>query len=265
MTGASLRSVASAGSTSPATISYAVVGVGPPVTIFVPGLGGGVEDTRPLAGGLTGTRVFVLPRSHGTSTPAHSDVTYADLAADVLSVADAVAATQGLGVSLGAATLAHLLSRHPDRFTAAAFYLPAAFGSPRRPTVLLEALSAGADETELPDVLAEDLPAEVRRTPEVRRWSATRAHRLVQPGVLELGGLVGREAPVPRPADLAAVSTRCLVVGCEHDPSHPAEVARDLSTALPGSRLRVFADPAPLWTARAEVRSLLAATLGADS
>jgi hypothetical protein len=57
------------------------------------------------------------------------------------------------------------------------------------------------------------------------------------------------------------VSGPALVLANRDDPVHPVEVASRLAAMLPTSRLYVFDRPAPVLTARAELRRQLAGFL----
>ncbi|MGH3736490.1 MAG: alpha/beta fold hydrolase, partial [Micromonosporaceae bacterium] len=122
-------------------LEYLVIGSGEPVTLFLHGLAGGIPDTRPLGSGVPGTKVFTHLRGHGGSSPLTPGWGYADLAGDVAALADAVGATQALGVSLGAGALCRLLAGRPDRFARVVFFLPAVLDQPR-PRARFESLAA---------------------------------------------------------------------------------------------------------------------------
>ncbi|HZE41962.1 MAG TPA: alpha/beta hydrolase, partial [Stackebrandtia sp.] len=106
-----------------------VRGDGAPVTVFAHGLGGGIADTRPLGGGVAGTKIFYTARAHDGVPAERFD--YTTLAADLRAVADAHGATRALGVSMGAGALCRLLAATPRRFERVAFFLPAVLDEPR--------------------------------------------------------------------------------------------------------------------------------------
>lgn len=256
--------VRSLGATAPADIEYAVLGNGLPVTLFAHGLGGGADDTRPLASGLTGTRVFAHARSHGRSSVTAPGITYDDLAIDLLTVADKVQATRVLGVSLGAATLVRVLARQPRRFDAAAFYLPPVVAGAKLASEISEViLGLGELDLELLTMLVlKEVPESVRRSPQVIRWAQTRALRLAQPGIGELLSVVLGSPPVASAAELGGVTARVTIIGSEGDSAHPAEVSRELAAALRQATVEVFDQPGPLWNHRAAVREMITAGLG---
>lgn len=63
-----------------------MAGSGRPVTLFAHGLGASIAETRPLAAGVHGTRVFGHARGHGRSAAARPS--YPGLAADLRLLAD---------------------------------------------------------------------------------------------------------------------------------------------------------------------------------
>src|SRR5204863_8641281 len=75
------------------SVEHLVVGTGAPVTVFAHGLGGSIVDTRPLASGVDGTRVFLHFRGHGATTVTSGGYSYDDLVTELLTVADAFGAT----------------------------------------------------------------------------------------------------------------------------------------------------------------------------
>ncbi len=237
-----------------------VVGDGLPVTVLAHGLGGSSAETRPLAARLSGTRVLMTFRGHGSSDDLPGGWTYDALADDLLLVADAVRADRVCAVSLGAGALLRALVREPDRFVRLAFVLPAALddaradGATARVRLLGDAIDAGDVEQVTSLLLAEVPPV----------WRDRRG----------IASLVGRRAaslctrPAPRPAGpdaplgdragLAAVHAPALVLAQQDDPLHAVDVARDLAAALPCSTLAVLPPSGVFWTASRDAQTLLA-------
>src|SRR5207237_1440875 len=145
---------------------------------------GSLAETRPLAARVQGTRVLVDLRGHGASAPLEDGWDYDLLARDLLAVADAVGASQAVGLSLGAGALMRLLSHKPDRFSKVAFVLPAAIdatrqdGATKRLARLGAAIEAG-DARAAADLLIAELPAEVRGRRGVDALLLRRAAQLV--------------------------------------------------------------------------------------
>jgi len=234
--------------------------------VFAHGLAGSIAETRPLGSGVAGRRVFFQFRGHGRSDPPPAPADYADLAADLRAIADYFGATRALGASLGAGALLQLLEQTPDRFDRIVAYLPAVLDEPRpapavaRSRELLAALVAG-DRSKAEALLAERArkaqPAEVRRVlAEQLDWLLDGG---LAPGLEELPGLTA----VTDPSALAAVTARALVIGCRGDDAHPVSVAESLAAVLAHSSLHVYAEPAVLWTARADLRERIAGFLNA--
>jgi pimeloyl-ACP methyl ester carboxylesterase len=259
-----------AGPSGAGLVEYALAGnPPPPTTLFLHGLAGSIEDTRPLASGVPGRKVFAHLPGHGGST-GPDPLGYDTLAAAALAVADHEQATAALGVSLGAATLLRILSRTPDRFERVVLYLPAVADVPRRPEAvaphhdLADRLAAG-DAPGVADALSRTQPFAVRDAPIARDWAERRAKELFAEG-----GDPHRWLPLAAavPLDpqglerLSAVRIPVLVIAQEDDPAHPVEAARRVTAALPTARLTVFDEAGALWGHRSELRALITEFLG---
>lgn len=244
-----------------------VIGSGSPTTLFVHGLAGSAEETRPFGSGVGGRRVFVTLRGHGSAPlPPGGGWTYVELARDVRAAADATGATRALGVSMGAGALLALATVAPDRFDRLVLVLPAALDRPRGLAVR-ERLARAAERVEAGDVdgltaalLAEE-PAAVRSRPEVAQWARRRAERLVGTPVAGALRCVPGLAPVADRAALRAVTAPVLVIAVEGDDAHPVNVAREVAAALPAGRLEVLSEGGVLWTHRRAVRDLVSGFL----
>lgn len=245
-------------------------GTGLPVTVFAAGLGGTIPETRTLASGVAGTRVFFDFRGHGRSgVPEDGDWSYDALARDLRAVADATGATRAVGVSMGAASIQGVLAASPDRFARCVFFLPAILDRPRSDVAAtrLGRLAARIDEGDVSaveELLASELPRPLREQPAVAAYVAERARQLSGPGVAGLVRALVESRPLPDRIRLASVGAPCLVVGQEGDDVHPAQVARELAAALPNARLHVFDSPGGLWTHRAALRRLVAEFLAEE-
>ncbi|HEY3503143.1 MAG TPA: alpha/beta hydrolase [Actinocatenispora sp.] len=253
-----------------ASLEYLTVGTGAPVTLFVHGLAGGIPDTRPLGSAVEGTKVFVHQRGHGGSTATPGRWGYAELARDVAAVADEVGATRALGVSLGAGALCRLLVDDPDRFERLVFFLPAVLDTPRagpsRDRMVALARAAATGDAELAGrIIGAEVPTDFRDTPPARTFVAQRVGALLGPGLGD--SLTALPDDVPLPAGvgaLGAVTAPALVLGCEGDPAHPAEMTRALAAALPHARAHVYPEPGVLWTHRADLRGRISTFLNAS-
>lgn len=241
-------------------------GAGSPVTVFAHGLGSGIPETRALASGVPGSRVFFdfelaeVPEAFS----------YQDLAGQLAEVADAAGAGQAVGVSMGAGALAALLSREPARFERCVFFLPAVLDRPRPPAsarLLLDLAEAAArgDRDRIGAIVAEEVPPELRGDAEAQRYVRRRSGSLALPAAAAALRAAAGTAAVADRASLARVSAACLVVGQRDDPLHPADVSEQLAAALPGAELRIFPDRFTLWRHRAELRQLLSGFLSGPS
>ena len=275
-----------AGPAGGGTVEYACAGSAsghvsetatPPTTLFLHGLAGSIEDTRPLASGVPGRKVFAHLPGHGRST-GPDPLGYDTLAAAALAVADHEHATAAVGVSLGAATLLRILSRTPDRFERVVLYLPAVADVPRRPEAvaphrdLADRLGA-ADAPGVADALLRTQPSAVRDSRVAREWAERRAEELVRESVAD-GRDPRRWLPLasavpldPRGLErLRAVRVPVLVIAQEGDPAHPVEAARRVADSLPTASLTVFDEGGALWGHRAELRELITGFLvGAEA
>ncbi|WP_194925269.1 alpha/beta fold hydrolase [Catenulispora pinisilvae] len=259
-----------AGPAGEGTVEYALAGTpGPPTTLFLHGLAGSIEDTRPLASGVPGRKVFAHLPGHGAAT-GPDPLGYDTLAAAALAVADHEHATAAFGVSLGAATLLRVLSRIPDRFERVVLYLPAVADVARRPDAVaphrdLASRLAAEDVPGVADALLRTQPLAVRDAPIARDWAERRAKELVAED-RDPGRWLPLATAVPLdPAGLErlrAVTAPVLVIAQEGDPAHPVETARRVAQALPTARLEVFDAAGALWGHRAELRALTAEFLG---
>jgi pimeloyl-ACP methyl ester carboxylesterase len=255
------------------TVEYAVLGSPhPPTTLFLHGLAGSIQDTRPLASGLPGRKVFAHLPGHGRST-GPDPLDYDVLAAAALAVADREHATAAVGVSLGAATLLRVLARDPDRFERVVLYLPAVADVPRTPEAvaphhaLAEHLAA-RDTAGVASALLRTQPAAVRTGHVARAWAERRARELVAEFVdsgrdprrwLPLSTAVPLESEnLPR---LRRVRIPVLVIGQEGDTAHPAATARRVAEVLPTAQVVIFDEQGALWGHRAELRDLIAGFL----
>lgn len=240
-------------------ISYLVKGAGEPVTIYLHGLGADAESTRPLAGGVPGRCVLMDFPSHGQSENLSGAVTFTELVEVVRTVARAEGATRALGVSLGSAVLLRWLVSFPDELERAVLYLPTAISRPRPAGRLRRALS---NEQALAEYVAGELPEQIASTPLAQRWMSTRSRALRRAGIPAYAELLEGEAPVPDPSAVQAVATELLAVGAEGDRLHPVAAAHEAAECFPHAAAQIFAEAAPLWTGRRELRRILAGFLG---
>ncbi|GAA2755924.1 alpha/beta fold hydrolase [Actinopolymorpha rutila] len=249
--------------------AYVLTGAGRPTTVFAPGLGGSVEQTRPFGSGVRGTRAFLEFHGGGEVGPAGSpgqNLTYADLAADVRRIAGDAGATRAVGVSLGAGAILHLLAATPDRFERLVLLLPAALDRPRpaRVATRMRAAAERADRGDVDAVAAalRDLqPGSARDRPDVVAWSQDRARALAGPAFARVLRAFADQKPLADRGVLARCTAPVLVVGQEGDDAHPADVARETAAALPNAELEVFPPGGLLWEHRSATRARISAFL----
>jgi pimeloyl-ACP methyl ester carboxylesterase len=243
-----------------------VNGEGAPVTVFAHGLAGSIDETRPFGSGVAGTRVFLHFRGHGLSATPDESFSYAALAAELAAVVDATAATQGLGVSLGAGALVRLAVERPQLFTRLVLVLPASLDRARAGAAL-DRVEAMAERADLGDVdgltalLLAEQPAELASRRVVAMWARQQAERLVRPELARHMRDVPRSYPLDSADRLSRLTMPVLVVAQEGDEAHPDWLARELAEALPDARLEVFPPGGVVWSHRARLRDLLTAFL----
>lgn len=255
--------------TADTLVDYLVAGSGNPVTVFAHGLAGAIDETRPFASGVRGTRVFLHFRGHGASSAPDTPWTYQAVATELLAVADHVGATRALGVSLGAGALMRLVAAQPERFDRLVLVLPATIDRPPRDD------SAGRRQQMAAHVEAQDVeavaallrgeqPTDARDRPEVAAWSLKQARRLMDTGVARALRELPGQHPVEGRAALKAVQAPVLVIGQRGDDAHPVEIAEELADVFPQGRLTMFDTGGILWTHRRELRDLIGGFLNAD-
>jgi pimeloyl-ACP methyl ester carboxylesterase len=243
-----------------------VTGDGSPVTIYAHGLGGSIADTRPLATGTVGQRVFFHFRGHGNSAVPPGRWTHADLARDLRAVADLSGATRAVGVSLGAAALCRLLADHPDRFERLVLFLPPGLDGDRstggrvRLAELLAAARAG-DAATVAELISHEVPAGSRQTAAVWEYLRQRLDQLLRDGLAEGLADLPDLAAVADPSALRAVTCPVLVLACHGDELHPAAAAERLCELLPSATLHVYDRPGVFWNSRSDLRERISTFL----
>lgn len=238
------------------------VGHGDPHTLFVHGLAGSIATTRPYGLGVPGSRTFAHLRGHGRSHIPSGAWGYAELAAEVWSLADHVGAGRVLGISMGAGAICRGLCADPDRFERVVLALPAAIDVARGDEAMasLEALATrieAGDVDALADHLAHDQPAAVRETPEVRAWASEQARALLTPGLAQALHTLPDQVPVTDRELLTRVSAPVLVLAQEGDDTHPVAVAHELVELFPSATMHVADAGGLMWEHRRRTRKLI--------
>jgi pimeloyl-ACP methyl ester carboxylesterase len=250
-------------------IDWLTTGSGVPVTLFAHGLGATIAQTRPLASGVPGTRVFFSFRGHGGSTapdPATSPWTYTALADELRLVADHTGATRALGLSMGSHALMSLVAATPDRFERLVFVLPAALDgrSPSEHGAQMADLVERRDVEGLARMLVAWQPPAVQDQPAVRLWARRHADELAGTPVATALRQMPDQVPLPGGVEpLRRVSVPALVIAQRDDPIHPVAAAEQLAETLSSARLEVLEPGGVLWRDRSRLRDLVAGFLGA--
>lgn len=244
------------------SLEILTVGHGRPHTLFVHGLAGSISTTRPYGMRVAGSRTFMHLRGHGRSHAPTGEWGYAELAAEVWSVADRVGADRALGISMGAGAICRGLTREPHRFDRVVLALPAAIDTPRddRAMAALEALAdrvRAGDRAALAAHLVADQPAAVRDDPAVRAWAEGQAAELLQPGLAEALHTLPHLVPVADRELLREVTCPVLILAQEGDDTHPVEVARELADCFPQAMLHVRGEGGIMWEHRQQTRDLV--------
>jgi pimeloyl-ACP methyl ester carboxylesterase len=250
-------------------IEYLVTGSGEPVTVFAHGLSSSVEETRPLASGVTGTRVFFHFRGHGATTVPLTTWTYDDLGSDLRAVSDHVGARRALGASLGAGAVLNVLAATPERYDRVVLFLPAVLDTIPddapfdRIDRMADAIDAGNADA-LAEMLLADQPPAVRAMPQAIDYWRARARSLVGTPVSHAVRTLPRSVPVRDRAVLRHVTAPVLVVAQAEDTVHLASVAEGIAEALPNATLHTFPESGTLWHSRNELRELIAGFLNEE-
>lgn len=239
-----------------------ITGAGDPVTVFAPGLGESITSTRPFGSGVAGTKAFFQfgacdaaaggnlydaaagggdrHRRAAAPEPAPAptrpeESAWERLAAELLAVADHVAATRAVGASMGAVAILTGLTgpgRDPDRFDRVVLMLP-----PAADRVHLSAIADLVDRGDtagLTRMLWAERSAREREDPRTRAWVRGAADRIAALGPALVTALA-RTPPPLTPERFATIRVPVLVVAQEDDPAHPVAAAQRWLELLPNA------------------------------
>lgn len=224
-----------------------VLGASDPVSVWVHGLTGSIDELRPIALHTPGTRVLLDLRGHGDSEcpPVEAGYDHPAFRRDVEAVADAFDATRAFGISAGAGAIVNLLAERPDRFERVALFAPASIDGPNEAGRLLFPLLAD-DLEQLPlEELAErqasmDTPLYEQR-PYWRELVRERTLRMNATGVPRaLRGYAFGAPPVADAAALTRVTIPVLILAHEDDAIHDIAHAHRLADLLPNAQLQIW-------------------------
>ena len=251
----------------PETGYMSAFGDGAPTTLFIHGFAGSIRDTRPFAVGVTGTRMLMHVGGHGGRPSPGPDWTYETTASQVAQALAGSGATRALGVSMGAGSLARLITDgHPAAagLEKVAFVLPASFDGftaeherfAREWTAQVRALLTAGDRAGLVELMVGREDPAVRDSPAVRQFAKQRVDQLFDTDLADGLGLATQIA-VDHPQAARDFAGDVLILTHEDDNAHPVYIAQKYHAAFPGSRLEVLPPASILWKGAAEVRSIV--------
>jgi len=233
--------------TADVTLHVEVDGEGDPVTVIAHGLTNSCKELAAFTPFVAGTKVRFCFRGHGHSGLAPVGAyRFADLARDLLAVADAYGATRAVGTSMGAGAITHALGEHPDRFERIVFLLPAALDAPvfdanrdARTARMLETLE---NEQEIESILRDPDRARIyAHAPWLRDLDMVLWQDANPVGLARAVREVLRDVAISDRTLLRNVSAPVLLICREGDRIHPAQLARELADVLPRAELIVLA------------------------
>lgn len=234
--------------------AFTSAGGGRPV-VLLHGLGGDRGGGLALLGEFDGWRGLALDqRGHGETEPVGRDNGYAFgvLADDVSAFLDSVGVSTCVvaGVSMGAGVALRLALRSPERVSGLVLVRPAWVEQPLtenlRPYVEIASLLRSRPLSEARMAL-ESSPLMERMAGVSPHAAATLRSQLSAPRAAERAVRLDRmPRSVPYDAALALrdVDAPTLVIGCERDPLHPIEFAREWVRGIPRSWLEVVSTSA---------------------
>ena len=233
--------------TDDATLHVEIDGAGEPVIVLAHGLTNSCRELARLTPFIPGTKVRFCFRGHGHSSSPETGYRFADFARDVDAVARRYDARIAGGTSLGAGAIAHLVSRHPDRFDKLLFLLPAGldrpFGYKERMLRTVELVEGKTTEEAIEAILSDpERVANYVRLPWLREFERESLAGLNTTGVPRAIREVIDDWPLHDRADMARVMAPTLLICREGDVIHPAEVGRVLADLMPNAELLMFRD-----------------------
>lgn len=222
-------------------------GDGVPISVWVHGLTGSIDEAVPLASRTPGTRVLMDLRGHGRSEapPESAGYDHPVLRRDLEAVADRVGATRAFGTSTGAGAIMNLLADRPDRFERVTLFLPASIDGPNLAARVLFPPLAHDLETMSLEELAERQATMENPLFDVRPYwrdlVRERTLRMNAVGIPRaLRAYAAGRPPVADAAALARVTAPVLILAQEGDPVHDVTHARRLASIFPNAHLEVW-------------------------
>lgn len=193
-------------------------------------------------------------RGHGRSTgdPVPMFYTWPHLGLDLLALLDQIVGDEqvdGLGSSMGTATLLHAATRNPRRFRRLVLTTPPTMGPVRAAHVrgyldsaaLIERSGLAAYEQACAAAEQPHIYSDLDRTP-----PAAEVAESLLPSVLRGAAL----SDLPGTDALAALRIPVLILAWSGDPGHPLSTARHLACLIPGAEFLIADTPMQLrsWT-----------------
>ena len=222
------------------TLHVEVDGSGEPVTVLAHGLTNSCRELASFTPALTGTAVRFCFRGHGHSSAPPGGYRFADLAGDLDAVANAYAATNAIGTSMGAGAIMTLLERDPARFDRIVMLLPASldapFPDPARFDLIAEILESFPRDEAIERILALT-PERYEHAPWLRDLDLLLWADLNPVGAARAIREVTRDVSISDRELLRKVEAPVLLICREGDSIHPAELGRVLHDLLPASEL----------------------------
>ncbi|MEN0015879.1 MAG: alpha/beta fold hydrolase, partial [Solirubrobacteraceae bacterium] len=232
-----------------ARLAYDIAGTGSgPVVVLTHGMLSSCANADELhlgMGGLAGDDLEVVrydARGHGRSTGEADPATYtwSELAGDLLAVVDEVspgAPVDGIGASMGSASLLTAATRAPERFRRLVVLIAPTIWDSRIPQV--DGYREMRDAADEHGEAAFDVV--LRSAPMPELFAGTDVHMASQvgPGLLPavLEGAARSDLP-PREA-IAALPHEVLLLSWAGDPTHPVSSGELLAELIPTARLHV--------------------------
>jgi pimeloyl-ACP methyl ester carboxylesterase len=235
---------------------YEVRGDGQPLLLLHGGMGIGDDWRHVFASDPPGYTVIVPDlRGHGRSTSPPEEFTFKACAEDVRELLDqlSIEKVKAIGMSMGAKTLLHLATAHPQSVEA----MVLVSATPRFPDPLRDA-AARFTRDALAQLTAADREA-LRARHVHGDQQIARLYDMTRSFATSYDDMVFTSA------SLATITARTLVVHGDRDPLYPVELAIELLRGIPGSALWVipngghgpiFGERAPLF--RSEALAFLA-------
>lgn len=233
-----------------AELDVSVTGEGPPVVVLHGLTGSRANDQAvgtdwPAALSDTHRVIAYDARGHGASTgrPQPADYDWRNLATDlfmVLDATDAGARVDGIGASMGTATLLHAAVREPDRFRRLILTIPPTAWQTR--AAQADGYRQAADLAETYGVRRLIAMNALQPVPPACAGLVTPAPAIAEdllPSVMR--GAAGTDLPAPQ--NISRLEQPVLILAWTQDPGHPLSTTETLTDLLDDVTVFVAATP----------------------